>query len=182
MSLKEKIKHIVYDDLYNVLFPLSQADNKKEILDMINECDLNTYTYESHLVHKIYRYALSDVSEKNLVLGEIERSDNYCMRTKKIKKTDENGNKYKEKVKILKRGYKTFNNNNKKKRKKEELTKDSICELIENLENRCVTEDDLEVIDNVILNHKMNTKFEYITVSIILVVFVLLIILKYLIF
>jgi hypothetical protein len=182
MNIKEKLKHIIYDDLYYDFFPLSDADNKEEILDIINCCDLDTYTYESHLVHKIYRYALSDISEKDLLLGEIERSDKFCMRTKKLKKKDENGNKYKEKVQTLKKGYKSVKDKNKKKRSKIENNKDAVCGLIKNLENRCVTEDNLPIIDGVILNHKMNTKFEYVTVSIVLGAFVVMIALKYLLF
>lgn len=179
MSLKDRIKHIVYDDLYCDFYPVSQAENKDEILDMINTCDLDTYTYNSHMVHKIYRYALSDISEKDLLIGEIERSDKFCMRTKKIKKKDENGNKYKEKIRVLKKGYKDINDKNEKKRKKVEDDKDIICELIKNLERRCVTEDNIKAIDRVILNHKMNEKFEFVTAAVIFVIFVFMLIYKY---
>lgn len=176
LKIKKMLKYIIFDKLYCDFYPLSDTADKEKIINAINKRNSHEYLY---MVEKIHRYALSDIKNKDLKLQELERFDKHCMKTKKIKNKDENGNKYKEKVQILKKEYKTLNEENQKEQKDIKNYKEKIDILIAHLDAGNITEDDLPTIDSVILNHKMNTVFEYVVVSIVLVAFITLIILKY---
>ncbi len=171
MFFTDKLHSLIFTPVYNNMYPLSEID---DICNKINTGDLTDE--EQTYFEKIVDYLNLELRDNIMSEQEEERNLSRLYKTKKKKIEDKEGNKSKEKVKELKRGREEdkikYSYNIEQRDKKADL----IAKVINDIEQQCVDEEDIEVMDIIINSHKLRTGYQIIIFSLILAVITILLI------
>lgn len=170
--VKNKLKRIVFNKLYCDVYPLI---NKPELCEAFNKCNLNDGSKISNIAMRILKILYSESTNCNLNIEEIKRGEKLCHFKKKVRKKDKNGNKYKERVDVIRHGFKDSKEKYEKQASVINQKQEKIDAVINHFENACVNVEDLKFVDEILLEHRLNTYFEITVLSFVVLVFLYLI-------
>lgn len=170
------LKRLVFTKTYCDFYPLTR---KEEICATLNNCDLNVESKESNLLNTVLEYLKISLTDNELDKEIKKKEINVCHKKKKAKAYDENGNKMKVKVDKVRLGFKKDEEQYNAELKDLDKEQDKLEMLYIHIYENCITEEDLEVIDEIIYNHRLNIGFEIAIALFVFLVIAFLILRKY---
>lgn len=168
LTLVQKIfKSLIYNKLYLKYYPLSA--NAETNCKKLNETKLNDNSSESELLYNIISFIKLATLDSDILLNSLKKNQNKCYKTKKIKKKDENGNKYKEVEESIKWSLKDREEEYKALKTETMEWQDKLKMLNEHIESRTIDKADLEIIDKLLFENRNNKWFEIAIISFIFI-------------
>lgn len=168
------IKSLIFNKAYLQLCSLPDNENICSIFNSDDE------EYESLIssVKDILHYEMKNIE---LDIQSTQRNIDKCYKTKKYRSKEKDENKKREvyNVKVERKlsQYDLIKYNEKQDRQEEIYS--AISDALENLENKCVNDNDVELIKEIVCRKKLNSKFEIVITVITLLIFTSLLILKF---
>lgn len=170
------VKRLIFTQIYCDFYPLI---NKPQICEKLNNCGLTDGSKEAMLKSKILEYLDASINNNELDKEIKEKEIKTCHRKKKAIRYGDDGKKYKVKVDKIRLGF-----SEDEKKYSEELNvineeQDNLKTLYINIYEGNISEKDLEMIDEIISEHRLNLTFEIIIAFIAVAIIAFLIIRKY---
>lgn len=156
MKITDYFARFIFNETYRHLYPMQE---KEDICNKINTCDVNENTPLAKDILSLYHFALGECELNTIDSDYIEKKmDKTCYKNKRVKITDEETNKKEtEKIRVEKRNIFAKNDLNKYKNQLKQIETDATAveKLIIALENSSLTESQLLLCDKILLKNKI---------------------------